>query len=178
MAKIAVAYTDHLSETIAALGEPGCLLVSQAEEGKPNAMAIGWATVGVIWGRPMLVVLVRHSRYTWRLLEAHDEFTVNVPPPALADAVMVCGTKSGRDTDKFAETGLTPVAAQHVGMPIIHECAVHYECRIVHRNNVDPTHLAGAIMGEFYGEGDFHTIYYGHILGVSADEDAREKLAT
>ena len=58
------------------------------------------------------------------------------------------------------------------------ECAVHYECRTVHRSNVDPTHLAGAILDECYARGDFHTIYYGQILGVSADEDAREKLTT
>jgi len=177
MAKVPVGYTDCLAETVAALAEPGCLLVSQGSDGKPNAMTIGWGTVGVIWGRPMFVVLVRHSRYTWRLLEEHGEFTVNVPPPSLTDAAVVCGTKSGRDTDKFAATGLTPVAGKHVAVPIIDQCVVHYECRTVHRNNVDPTHLAGVVMDEFYGAGDFHTIYFGQIIGVEADDDARNRLS-
>ncbi|MFC1806451.1 flavin reductase family protein [Planctomycetota bacterium] len=178
MARAPVTWTDFLPETMAALREPGCLLVSQAEEGKPNAMTIGWGTVGVIWGRPMFLVLVRHSRYTWRLLEAHDEFTVNVPPIELSEVAVVCGTQSGRDVDKFAECGLTAVAGQHVRVPVIAECAVHYECRTVHRSNVDPTHLATSVLDECYGHGDFHTIYYGHILGVTAADDAREKLGT
>jgi flavin reductase (DIM6/NTAB) family NADH-FMN oxidoreductase RutF len=161
---------------MAALGEPGCLLASQGNEGKPNAMTIGWGTVGVIWGRPMFCVLVRHSRYTWRLLEERDELTVNVPPPELAEVAVLCGTRSGRDVDKFAECNLTALAGQHVGVPIVGECCVHYECRIVHRNHVDPSHLADLILDECYSKGDFHTIYYGQILGASADEDARERL--
>jgi flavin reductase (DIM6/NTAB) family NADH-FMN oxidoreductase RutF len=176
MGKAATDHTGYLHETISALSDPGCLLVSQGEDGKPNVMTIGWGTIGIIWGRPMFVVLVRHSRYTWRLLEETDEFTVNVPGPELAQAAVLCGTKSGRGLDKFAEAGLTPAPGQHVGVPIIQECVVHYECRTVHRNNVDPTHLAGTILNECYGAGDFHTIYYGHILGVLADQDARERL--
>ena len=176
MAKTPVEWTELLPETMAALREPGCLLVSQAEAGKPNAMTIGWGTVGVIWGRPMFVVLVRHSRYTWRLLEAHGEFTVNVPPIEMAEVAVTCGTTSGRDTDKFAECGLTAVAGEHVGVPLIAQCAIHYECRTLHRNNVDPTALAGVILDECYARGDFHTLYYGQILGVTADSDARERL--
>jgi len=176
MPKVAVEYADYVQETLAAMGEPGCLLVAQGKDGKPNPMTIGWGTIGIIWGRPMFVVLVRHSRHTWRLLEDHDEFTVNVPAPDLADAALLCGTKSGRDLDKFAAAGLTPVPASHVRVPIIDECAVHYECRTVHRNNVDPTHLAAPILSECYRAGDFHTLYYGQILGVLADADARERL--
>ena len=176
MAKSPVEWTQFLPETLVALREPGCLLASQADEGKPNAMTIGWGTVGIIWGRPMFVVLVRQSRYTWRLLEAHAEFTVNVPPPALADAAVLCGTKSGRDADKLAECGLTPVAGQHVRVPLLDECPVAYECRILHRNHVDPSHLAGVVLDECYAKGDFHTLYYGQILGTLADDDARQRL--
>ena len=176
MPKIAVNPFDHLTETFSALRAPGCLLVSQGADGKPNAMTIGWGSVGILWSRPVFAVLVRPSRYTWRLLQETDEFTVNVPPPELSQAALLCGTKSGRDLDKLAAAGLTPVAGQHVGVPILQECVLHYECRTVHRNNVDPTHLAGQVMEQCYGNGDFHTLYYGQILGVLADEDARERL--
>lgn len=176
MAKIPVAHTDYLRETLAALNDPGCLLVSQGTDGKPNVMTIGWGTVGIIWGKPIFIVLVRHSRYTWSRLRENGDFTVNVPPPALADAALLCGTKSGRDLDKFAAAGLTPIPAQHVGVPIIAQCVVHYECRSLHKNNVDPTNLASEIHAECYPKGDFHTLYYGQILAVQADEDARGKL--
>jgi len=176
MAKVPVGYTDYLQETLAALADPGCLLVSQGKDGKPNVMTIGWGTIGIIWGRPIFVVLVRPSRYTWELLGENDEFTVNVPPPGLAEAAMLCGTKSGRDLDKFAEAGLTPIPVKHVGVPVIEQCAVHYECRTVHKNSVDPAAVDRAIIDECYPSGNFHTIYFGEILGVLADEDARERL--
>ena len=176
MPKIAADLRSFFPETMAALSDPGCLLVSQGKAGKPNAMTIGWATFGIIWGRPICTVLVRPSRYTWTLLEESDEFTVNVPPPSLAKAVTFCGTQSGRDRDKFAEMHLTAAPGQHVRVPLIEQCVIHYECRIVHRNNVVPEALAQEVTRDCYPKGDFHTLYYGLILGVTADEDAREKL--
>ena len=74
-----VPYTTYLKQTLSRLTDPGLLLVSAAGDGKPNAMTIGWGTVGVIWGKPIFVVLVRPSRYTYSLLEASDSFTVCVP---------------------------------------------------------------------------------------------------
>jgi len=176
MAKTTASPNDYLLETLEALAEPGCLLVSQGADGRPNAMAIGWATFGIIWGRPVLTVLVRHSRHTWKLLQENPDFTVNVPTPDLAEAVMLCGTRSGRDLDKIAAAGLTLGPASRVSVPIIHECIVHYECRTLHRNNVEPTNLAEDVLSECYARGDFHTLYFGQILAVQADEDARQRL--
>jgi len=176
MAKIAADLTNFFPETMAALSDPGCLLVSQGKSGKPNAMTIGWATFGIIWGRPICTVLVRPSRHTWKLLEESEGFTVNVPPPSLAETALFCGTKSGRDHDKFAEAHLTALPSQHVSAPIIQECVIHYECRIVHKNHVDPAVLAADVAKDCYPKGDFHTLYYGQILGVTADQDARERM--
>ncbi len=170
MAKVTADYTDYLKETFEALGDPGALLVSQGDDGRPNIMTIGWGTIGIIWGKPMFVVLVRQSRYTWSRLEENGEFTVNVLPAGLTEPAVVCGTKSGRGLDKFAACKLTPAPAQHVAVPIIAECIIHYECRSLHKNNVDPTQLDKSILEGSYPRGDFHTLYYGHILGVQADE--------
>lgn len=176
MAKTTASPNDYLLETLKALAEPGCLLVSQGADGRPNAMAIGWATFGTIWGRPILTVLVRHSRYTWKLLQENPDFTVNVPTSDLAEAVMLCGTKSGRDLDKMTAAGLSLAPATIVSAPIITDCVVHYECRTIHRNNVEPTDLAEEVLGECYARGDFHTLYFGQVMAVQADEDARQKL--
>ena len=176
MSKVAVAYTDFLPETIATLADPGCLLATQGKNGSLNAMTIGWGTVGILWGRPVFIVLVRPSRHTWKLLEENGDFTVNVPPPELRKTVHICGSKSRRDLDKLAETGLTPIASQHVAAPIIEQCIIHYECRTIHKNNVEPDALAKAVLKDCYRSGDYHTLYYGHILGVLADDDARARL--
>lgn len=174
--KVEAGYFDYLNETLDVLGKPGLLLVSTDADGKPNAMTIGWGTVGIIWGKPIFVVLVRPSRYTHGLMEQTEDFTVNVPSAELREAVAFCGSKSGRDYDKFAEKGLTAVPGKKVKSPIIDECVIHYECKVVHKNDVLKDELASAIVSSAYPAGDFHTIYYGEILSVYASPDAREKL--
>ena len=170
MAKIEVAWDRCMNETVAALPD-GLLLASLDEEGKPNAMAIGWGTIGIVWGRPMFVALVRHSRYTFECIEATGDFTVNVPYPHQADAVQLCGSVSGRDRDKFAQCGFTAADSEMIKSPHIAACGLVYECRVVQYTDVIPDNFDPAIISEFYADGDFHRVYFGEILRVVADED-------
>jgi len=169
MSKASVAFSQHIKETYQVMERDGLLLVSQAHPGKPNAMTIGWGSVGIIWGKPMFTVLVRPSRYTYGCIEKVPEFTVNVPTPALKDAVKFCGSRSGRDVDKFARMGLTAMPSAEISVPIIEECAIHYECRVVHRNDVQPDELARQIVTGCYAQGDFHRLYFGEILRTYVD---------
>ena len=86
MAKVQVKFTDYFAQTIQRMREDGLLLVSTGTDGKANVMTIGWGTIGCIWSRPVFIVLVRPSRYTYSRLEQVSDFTVNVPPPELADS--------------------------------------------------------------------------------------------
>jgi flavin reductase (DIM6/NTAB) family NADH-FMN oxidoreductase RutF len=176
MPKVAVRYTDYFAPTIRRMREDGLLLVTSGADGKPNVMTIGWGTIGSIWSRPVFLVLVRPSRYSYTRLEEASDFTVNVPPRELAEAAACCGTVSGRDYDKFLKTRLTPVPSRQVRPPIIQECVVHYECRTLHRNDLVPDALAQAVKDEFYPQGDFHRVYIGEIVAVYADEDAAQRL--
>jgi flavin reductase (DIM6/NTAB) family NADH-FMN oxidoreductase RutF len=176
MAKIEAGYTEYLKETNKMLGHGGLLLASADAQGNPNVMTIGWGAIGIIWGKPIFIVLVRPSRYTHSLIEIADDFTVNVPTPELADKVLYVGTHSGRNEDKLKATGLTATPAHEVKSPIIEECAVHYECRVVHKNDVIPDELAEEIISRAYPKGDFHRIYFGEILAVYTDVDAKKRL--
>jgi len=171
-----VPYTKYLQETLAVLAEPGLLLVAAGKDGPPNAMTIGWGTVGVIWGKRIFTVLVRPSRYSYKLLEQSDSFTVCVPSEAQYDAVDFCGTRSGRDYDKFQKCGLEGLPSLRVSAPGIAGCPVVYECRVVHTNEVIPANLATEVRASAYPTGDFHRIYYGEILAVRALPDAPELL--
>ena len=177
MTKIQADYTDYLKETNKMLGHGGLLLASADAQGNPNAMAIGWGTIGIIWDKPIFIVLVRPSRYTYGLIDITDDFAVNVPTLELSDEVLYFGTVSGRDQDKFKAKGFTATPGKKVKSPIIEECAIHYECRVVHKNDVIPDKLAEEIRNSAYRQGDFHKIYFGEILAVYADVDAKEKLA-
>ena len=174
--KVDINYTDYLKETMDKLRKPGLLLVSADAEGKPNAMTIGWGTIGIIWGKPIFTVLVRPSRYTYGLMERSDNFTVNVPSGDMNDIVAFCGSASGRDHDKFAEKGLIAKPGKIVKSPIIEQCVIHYECSVVHKNDVLKNKLADNIIHSAYPKGDFHTIYYGEILAVYANTDLKALL--
>lgn len=178
MPKVDIEYTDYVSEMLDVLGSPGLLLVSADAAGKPNAMTIGWGTIGIIWGKPIYCVLVRPSRFTFSLIEETNDFTVNVPYRDMGDIVEYCGTVSGRDYDKFVEKGLTATPGRRVKSPIIEECAIHYECKVVHKNKVIPAELTQEIRDKSYPGGDFHTVYFGEIVAAYADGDAGERLAS
>jgi flavin reductase (DIM6/NTAB) family NADH-FMN oxidoreductase RutF len=176
MTKKVVPYTAFLRETLTLLTDPGLLLVSVGEDGVPNAMTIGWGTLGVVWGKEVFSVLVRPSRYTFTRLAESNSFTVNVPPPSLHDAVTFCGSRSGRDYDKFAECGITAEPSGRVQTPGIAECPIIYECEIIHRTDVINATLDQEIVSTSYSSGDLHRIYHGEILAVRAAENAREIL--
>ena len=171
MEKIEINYTDYLKETFDAMNRTGLLLSSANHQGRSNVMTIGWGTVGIIWGKPIFVVLVRPSRFTYHLIEEAGDFAVNVPPVEMSEEVSFCGSVSGRDHDKFREKGLGVLAAKTVGSPLIKECLIHYECKVVHKNDVLPTSLASDIPPAFYPQGDYHRIFCGEILRACASKN-------
>ena len=99
-----IPFDQYAPQVLQQLPKGAFLTVSHG--GRDNTMTIGWGSLGVIWGKPVFSVLVRPSRYTYGLLEASGEFTVSVPLTDMAKALGVCGSKSGRDLDKFAAAGL------------------------------------------------------------------------
>lgn len=157
------------------MSQTGLLLSSTDGRGKQNVMAIGWGNIGIIWGKPMFIVLVRPSRLTYGLIDGTGEFTVNVPSQDLADTVNFCGTVSGRDHDKFKERELTVLPGRRVKSPLIEECVVHYECRVAHKNDVLPKELAQDIPPANYARGDYHRIFFGEIVSVIANSSMAKK---
>ena len=163
-----VRYTDVFDETIAMLGNGGLLLASTKRSGESNLMTIGWGTIGIIWSKPEMVVLVRPSRYTYEFIEDSGEFTVNVPTPEMAKFVLFCGTNSGRDVDKLATFDIATTPGQKVSSITIDACPIVYECRVSHKNDVIPEELLGDIVPSYYSGGDFHRVYFGEIVGTYA----------
>lgn len=165
-----------LGETDRLMRSGGLLLVSEGEEGKPNAMTIGWGLLGTMWGKPFFTVAVRLSRHTHKLLEESGSFTVCLPAKGMENVLEVCGTKSGRDMDKFKELGLTAKRGLSVDAPYIEECPVHYDCEVSFKTEVRPGQLVKELESDVYPTGNYHVLYYGLIKGVYAEEGADAKL--
>jgi flavin reductase (DIM6/NTAB) family NADH-FMN oxidoreductase RutF len=150
-------------ETVEYLKGDGVILLAG---NPPNPMTIGWGTIGYIWGRLIFTVLVRPSRFTFSLMESSTEFTVNLLPDEFIRQLSLCGTKSGRNTDKLIECGFQIEKGINLVSPYIRESAVHFECCIVHKHDLIPENLDINIAKRYYPSDDFHKVYYGEILGV------------
>ena len=106
-------------------------------DGKANSMTIGRGIVGRVWKKSVFVVLGRRSRYTHGCIQQSDSFTVNAPRLGqLKEELLYCSTTSGRDFDQATEYPLTLIPRKTVSTPVIEECALHYECRIVVRKQL------------------------------------------
>jgi len=163
-----VSYDYKLNKTLALLANPGLLLAATKRSGKSNVMTIGWSTVGIIWSKPIFVVLVRPSRFTYEFIEDSGAFSVNVPTEEMRKWVGVCGTRSGRDLDKFAAYDMAITKGQTVDAVTIDDCPMVYECKVVHYNDLIPANLDRQIELGSYGGSDYHRLYYGEILGAYA----------
>ena len=165
-------YAEHICNSM----PKGILLTTKAGD-KVNTMTIGWGTIGIEWGRPVFVAYVRVGRHTRQMLDESGEFTINVPYGEVDSKILgVCGTKSGRDTDKIAELGLELVDSDVVAVPGIRQLPLTLECKVLCSSLQNIPMLPDEILSRYYPKGvdssnpgrneDFHVAYYGEIVNA------------
>ena len=158
------------------------VLITAKADGRVNPMTFGWGMLGIEWGKPVFICYVRQGRYTHELLEHADCFTVNVPVPSgdvakdkrTREILAMCGTKSGRDTDKVLDLGLTLANGENVDAPAVLELPLTLECQVIYRRDQDIDLLPKEMRSRYYPQdvpgsepganGDRHTEYYGEIV--------------
>jgi flavin reductase (DIM6/NTAB) family NADH-FMN oxidoreductase RutF len=125
------------------------LVVSNDREGRPNIITLGW-NMPTSRTPPMAVISVGVTRYSHGLIHDGGAFVLVFPSIEIEGAVLYCGTHSGREVDKFQETGLTPLPSQHVAPPLIKEGVVNMECKVVGELRTgDHTLFAGEILAAY-----------------------------
>ena len=171
MTKKKIDIRDYAGEIIKAM-RPGILLTTKVG-GKVNSMTIGWGTLGIIWERPVFVAYVRQQRYSREMLDECREFTINVPVGDYRRKILgICGSKSGRDTDKIEAAGLTPVEPEVISVPGIKELPLTLECRVLYRQDQESNQFNDEITRQFYTmETGDHICYYGEIVAAYIIED-------
>ncbi|MFC1592282.1 flavin reductase, partial [Thermodesulfobacteriota bacterium] len=118
-----------------------------------NAMTVGWGSFGTMWGKPFAQVVVRPSRYTFEFMQAYDSFTLCGFAEPQRKALQLLGTTSGRDGDKIAEAGLTPVAASAVAAPGYAEAELVVECRKIYWDDFRPAQFLDPAIADSYPAG-------------------------
>ncbi len=143
------------------------LAVGDFASGSYNVMTVGWGGVGRMWARPMALITVRPSRYTYTFLQKHRDFTLNLFPASFADTMSYCGSHSGREVDKIKETGLVPIASRKVSAPGFQQAELILECRASYFSDFDPGHFLADYIEGHYPKEDYHRLFLGEILAAS-----------
>jgi len=122
-------------------------------QGKPNVMTIAWG--GICCSKPpALTISLRKATYTYGCIMESGAYTVSVPSTEYAAQADYFGIASGKHTDKFKDTGLTPIRSEKVNAPYVGEFPLVIECKVIH------THEIG-----------LHTQFIGEIMDIKADEN-------
>lgn len=132
---------------------PAALITCADGNGQQNIVTLAW--VGTVCSDPPLVAIgINPKRHSHQLIKDSGEFVVNLPRASQVHETDYCGTRSGRDIDKFEGTGFTTAPASQVKAPLIAECPVALECK------VRQTLSLGS-----------HDVFIGEVVAVQADED-------
>ncbi len=131
---------------------PAVMVSVTDKEGKSNIITVAWAGT-VCTNPPMVSISVRPSRYSYQILEESGEFVINLTNESLVKVCDYCGVVSGRDVDKFAKTGLTPIPMEHVHAMGIDESPVNMECKITEKRELGS-----------------HTMFIAEVVGVTVDD--------
>ena len=117
------------------------VMVSAADkEGRDDIITVAWAGT-VCTNPPMVSISIRPERYSYHMIRETGEFVINLTTEELAFATDYCGVKSGRDVDKFKETGLTREKAEKVKAPMIAEAPVSIECKVKEIRELGSHHM-------------------------------------
>ena len=128
-----------------------------------NTMTASWAAMGELWNRRICISFVRPVRHTYQFMEKADYYTLSFFEDKHRDALRLCGQKSGRDVDKIAATGLTPVASDS-GAVYFAEARLVMECKKIYIHDIDPAHFLDPKIDDEYPNKDYHRMYIGEVV--------------
>lgn len=132
---------------------PILVIGSYDSEGRPNVMTAAWG--GICCSQPPCIsVSLRKATYSYGNIMERKAFTINIPSEIYSREVDYFGLVSGKNEDKFATAGLTPVKGELVDAPYIKEFPLVIECRVIHTIEIG-----------------LHTQFIGEVLDIKVDED-------
>ena len=146
------------------------MLITAGNEEKCNTMTASWGGLGIMWGKPTATAYIRDSRYTKEFVDGSEYFTLAVFDEDYRKALSLCGTVSGRDTDKIKDAGLTPYYVD--GTTAFEEARLVLVCKKVYHQYMGPENFdCKENVEKWYADQDFHTMYLGEITKVLVKED-------
>jgi flavin reductase (DIM6/NTAB) family NADH-FMN oxidoreductase RutF len=155
------------------IGEGWMLLSAgdtRTDRGNWNTMTASWGGLGVLWARDVAFVFVRPPRHTYGFFNAASLFSLSFFDPSFHKALEICGDTSGRDTDKAAKAGLTPIVFETAGTeaPAVgfQEAREIIICRKLYTHDFDPALFLDPAIESMYPQKDYHRMFIGEITAL------------
>ena len=172
MERISIAAKDFMVNPHARWSAQWMLLTAgDFQAGHFNTMTVGWGSFGTMWNKPFAQVVVRPTRYTFEFIDRYPTFTLCGLPASHCSALQVLGTVSGRDEDKIAKAGLTPISLSHAAAPGFAEADLIIECQKIYWDDFKPERFLDSNIDNNYPLKDYHRIYFGEILAITGTRD-------
>lgn len=146
------------------------MLVTAGNSESFNTMTASWGGFAWLWNKPVAFIFIRPERYTHEFIEANERLTLSFYPNDMKKALQICGTKSGRDSDKVKEAGLTPVSTEK-GNVTFEQARMTLECRKLFKTEMESANFLDLqLRDRWYNEqaGGLHTIYVVEIEDIFA----------
>ena len=157
---------EALTDNVFKLLDKDWMLITAGTMDHYNTMTASWGHMGIMWNLPVAIAWIRPQRYTFEFAEKYSHFTLSFFTEEYRKALQFCGSKSGRDHDKAAETGLTPVASES-GNVFFQEARLVMECRKLYVDDLKAENfVVPEIASKNYPKKDFHRFYMGEITNV------------
>ncbi len=156
---------EEVKDNLMKLVNRDWMLITAGTEAYHNTMTASWGGFGELWGKYVSTIYVRPQRYTFGFVEKNDYYSLCVFDESFRPALNLCGTKSGRDTDKEKATGLTPcfdeAAPYYAQARLVFICKKLYHQDLAAENFTDPDTLE-----KVYPQRDLHRMFIGEIVKI------------
>lgn len=145
------------------------MLITAGTAEKFNTMTASWGAIGVLWHEPIAICFIRPQRYTFQFVENERFFTLSFFSEQYKKALQICGTQSGRNCDKIALSGLTPITTHHQNIGFA-EASLIMECEKIYHDDIKPQNMLSILPESIYPTKDYHRMFFGKILNCYQNE--------
>lgn len=145
------------------------MLITAGTREKFNTMTASWGGLGILWGKKVAFCFIRPQRYTYEFIENSSTFTLSFFTNEYREALNLCGKKSGREIDKAAEAGITPIELDNGGISF-EEARLVLECRKLYYQDINPENFVDPDLDKNYSNKDYHRMYVGEIVNCYISE--------
>ncbi len=153
-----------MQENAAKLIGSDWMLITAGNSRSFNTMTASWGGLGHLWNKDVAFIFVRPQRYTLQFIECEEIFTLSFFDRMFRPALQTCGSQSGRDGDKVAQAGLTPIETTG-GSVSFAEARMFLECRKLYGEYLKPEAFTDrSILASVYPQSDFHKLYIGEVV--------------